>query len=103
MIEFVVLMKTFPDDLSIVNNDAADGGIGAGETDALTREVQRMLHETNVMFAHQLIEKVRCVGFRVERNHVVDLFAGADKANGQTKLARNRDDDPTLRRPVEFR
>jgi hypothetical protein len=27
------------------------------------------------------VEKGRRVGFRVERNHVVDLFAGADKAN----------------------
>ena len=103
MIAFVVLMKSFADNLSIANNDAANGGVGTGETDALARKVQRTLHEANVMFVHQLIEKGSSVGFRVERDHVVDLFAGADKANGQTKLARNRDDDPTLRRPVEFR
>ena len=81
MIAFVVLMKSFADNLPIANNDAANGGVGAGETDALARKVQRTLHEAYVMFVHQLIEERRCVGFRVERDHVVDLFTGADKAN----------------------
>src|SRR5258707_3948333 len=89
-------MKSFADNLTVVNNDAADSGIGTSEADALARKFQRTLHEANVMFVHQLIEKRRCVGFRVERNHVVDLFAGADETNGQSEFARNCHYNSTL-------
>jgi len=53
MIALVIPVKSFADNLAIVNNDAADGGIGTGETDAIAREFQRRLHEANVVFVHQ--------------------------------------------------
>src|SRR5260370_34995772 len=95
-------MKSFADNLTVVNNDAADSGIGTSEPDAFARKFQRTLHEANVMFVHQLVEKRRCVGFRVERNHVVDLFASADETNGQSEFARNCHDDSALGGAIEF-
>src|SRR6059058_6686967 len=43
------------------------------------------------------------VGFRVEGNHVVDLFARADETNGQAQLARNRHNDAAFGRAIKFR
>src|SRR5207245_11151881 len=90
----IVLMKPFTDNLSAVNSiaddDAADGGIWAREAHAFARKLERAFDEANVMLVHQLVEQGSSVGFGVERNHIVNLFAGANKTNRQSKLAGNR-------------
>ena len=81
----VILVETFTDNPPavdrIANNDTAYGWVRTREANPLARQFQRPLHEADVMLVHQLIEKGSSVGFGVKRNHVVDLFACADKAN----------------------
>jgi len=96
-------MKTFADDLSFAHNDATHHGIGAGEAGAFAGQRQRVLHETDVVCVHDLVEKRVGVGFRVEGNHVVDLLAGANEADGQAQFARDGDNDAALGRAIEFR
>ena len=48
----VVMVEALAEERTILHDDAADGGVGTGEADALTREVQRMLHEVNVVGVH---------------------------------------------------
>ena len=57
------------------------------------RELEGVLHEANVVFVHDLIEKGIRVGFGVEGHQVVDLLAGADKTNRQAKFASDCHDD----------
>ena len=87
MVAPFVLMKAFPDNPAISDNDAAHSGIWAGQTHAFACEHQRVLHEASVVFVHDLIEKGICVRFGVEGHQVVDLFARADKANRQAQFA----------------
>src|SRR5215831_1354899 len=95
-------MKTFAYDLAVVDDHAADCRIRAGQADASACQGQRVLHETNVVFVHDLVEKGIRVRFGVEGNQIVDLLAGADKANRQAQLTRNGDDDATFGRAVKF-
>jgi hypothetical protein len=53
MVAPIVLMEAFANDLAFVNDDAANGGIGAGEADAFARELERALHEADVVFVHR--------------------------------------------------
>jgi len=80
-------MKTFADDLSFAHNDATTMD-WAGEAGAFAGQRQRVLHETDVVCVHDLVEKRVGVGFRVEGNHVVDLLAGATKRMGKPVRAR---------------
>src|SRR5690348_8223615 len=95
-------MKAFADDLAVADDNAAHGRIGAGQANAFAREGQRVLHEANVVFVHGLIEKGIRVRLGVKGNQIVDLFAGADKANRQAQLARNGDDDAAFRGAIEL-
>src|SRR5205807_9968631 len=54
------------------------------------------------LFVHDLFEKGIRVRFGVERHQVVDLFAGADEANGQAEFARDGHDDAAFGRAVEL-
>src|SRR5208283_514931 len=56
----VVLVKALAEDRAILRDNATDGRVGAGEADALAREVQRVLHEVNVVRVH---------GFRLTKSH----------------------------------
>jgi hypothetical protein len=49
VIAAVVLVKTFAEDSAVFNEDAADSGVGAGEADALAREVQGVLHKVKIV------------------------------------------------------
>src|ERR1700722_12659215 len=51
---------------------------------------------------HELVKERVGVSFGVERNEIVDLFAGADETNRQAEFARNGDDDAALRGAVEL-
>jgi len=82
-----VLMKAFADNLALAHDDATHHRIGAGEAGAFAGQRQRVFHEANGVRVHGLIEKRVGVSFRVEGNHVIDLLARADKANGQSQLA----------------
>ena len=49
VVEEVVLVPAFADDLAgAVENDAADGGIGRGDADAATRELEGAPHPVSV-------------------------------------------------------
>src|SRR5204863_2414647 len=102
----IVLMKAFTDNLSAVNSiaddDAADGGIWAREAHAFARKLERALHEANVMLVHQLVEQGSSVGFGVKRNHIVNFLAGADKANRQSKLTGNRENNTAFCSSIHF-
>ncbi len=52
VIERVILMKAFTDYVSLADDYTTHRGIGTGQADALPREVQRALHEANVVFVH---------------------------------------------------
>src|SRR5258707_87510 len=98
----IVLMKAFADNFAVADDHAADQRIWAGESNSFACQRKRVLQEANVVFVHGLVEEGINVGFGVEGNEVVNLFAGADEANRQAKLARNRDDDAAFRRAVEL-
>jgi hypothetical protein len=55
--------------------------IWASQADALARQGLRVFHETNVVCVHESVEKGIDVGFGVEGDQVVDLFAGAHEAD----------------------
>ena len=42
------------------------------------------------------------VRFPIERRKIVELFAGADEARGNSKFILDRDDDPAFAAAVEF-
>ena len=96
------LMETFADDVARVDDDTADSRIRAGEADAVAREFQRTLHEADVVIVHSLVEKGGSVGFGIERDHVIELFAGAHKTDRQAEFAGDSDDDSALGGAVEF-
>src|SRR5213080_2472021 len=52
-----ILMKAFADDSAVTHNDASNGRIRAGQSDALVRQLERVLHKVDVVFVHDLIEK----------------------------------------------
>src|SRR5258707_10595879 len=99
-------MKAFANDLRFMifsaDDYAADGWIGAGQANAITRKFQCALHEANVMLIHELVEEGSRVRFGVEGNHIVNLFAGADEADRQPEFAGNRNDDAALGRAIQF-
>ena len=49
VISILVLMKSLADDFAVAHNDAADRGVRARETHAFAREVERVVHEANVV------------------------------------------------------
>ena len=49
VIALLVLMKSLTDDFAVAHNDATDRRIRAGEADAFAREVERVVHEANVV------------------------------------------------------
>jgi hypothetical protein len=49
----VVLMKAFADNRAIFHNDAAHRGIRARQPDALARQIERMLHEMQIVIVHR--------------------------------------------------
>ena len=84
-------MKALASDLRFVifsaDDYATDGRIGTGQANTVARKLQRALHEANVMLIHELIEKGSGVSLSIEGNHVVNLFADADKADGKSEFA----------------
>jgi hypothetical protein len=80
----IVLVKSFSNDFSLADDHTANHGIWTCEATPLARKRQGVLHEANGVFVHDLIEKGVCVRFRVEGNQVVNLFAGAYKADRQS-------------------
>ena len=95
-------MKAFADDLTFAHDDAAHHWIGTGQAGAFAGQGQRVLHEADGVCVHGSVEKRIRVGFGVEGNHVVNLFAGADEANRQAQFARDGDDDAALGGAVEL-
>ena len=102
VIAILILMKALADNFAFADDDAADCGIRAGEADAFARQVERVVHEANVVWVHGLVEERVDVGFGVERNQIVDLFAGADETNGEAEFARDGDDDAAFGGAVEL-
>src|SRR5215470_14376281 len=49
MVALVILMKPFAKDCAVLDDDATHCGIRAGEADAFARQVQRVLHEVEVV------------------------------------------------------
>ena len=45
----IVLVESLAEDRAILDDDAANRGIGAGQTDAFARQVQRVLHEMEIV------------------------------------------------------
>ena len=102
VIEFVVDVKAFTDDGAIFDEDAADWGIGTGQANGLAGEAERMFHEVLIVGIHGLVEQRIGVGLGVEGNEVVDLFAGADKTDGEAEFARDGDDDAAFGGAIEL-
>jgi hypothetical protein len=68
VIEFVVDVKTFTNNCTVFDEDAADWGIGTGQANGLAREAERMFHEVLIVGIHGLVEQRIGVGLGVERN-----------------------------------
>src|SRR5579863_9393153 len=62
----------------------------------------RSIHDSSASRLGSVEERVD-IGLRVERNEVVNLFAGANETNRQVQFARDGDDDAALRGAIEFR
>src|SRR5579859_4058564 len=81
---------------------------GAGLPQAWTSARQRVgksgsrAAALHIIRVRGLIEERIGVGFGVEGNHVVDLFAGADEANGQAEFAGNGNDDAAFGGAIKF-
>ena len=51
MVPVVVLMKAFAGYAAALREDAADGGVGRGEADGLSRQLERSLHPLPILLS----------------------------------------------------
>ena len=61
-----------------------------------------MFHEVLIVGIHGLVEQRVGVSLSVERNEIVDLFAGPDETDGEAEFAGDGDDDAAFGSAIEL-